>query len=267
VRKAILDIEMSGYGNKIKEFYVDGESSPVFSIPCTLTGTHSIKIVLGNNIIVDSSINLADNYVVPETPVASICDGILKWNSINNALSYQIIKNGGLWRHTDNCYIKIPEGENDEYQIFAIGANMAASFASEPVMNSNEDKELLVKIDAGKDYVEISKEINTKLSVPVYIPDTGIYSIRILYANGSGPINTDNKCAVRTLCVNGEKAGVFVFPQRGLDEWSNWGFSNIIQIRLKKGKNTLELNYDPLNENMDGYINRALVDAVIFSKM
>ena len=80
------------------------------------------------------------------------------------------------------------------------------------------------------------------------------------YANGNGPINTSNKCAIRTLRVGATQLGTVVLPQRGVDEWSDWGYSSPILVQLPRGKSVLVLALDPANENMNGTVNEALLD-------
>ena len=80
------------------------------------------------------------------------------------------------------------------------------------------------------------------------------------YANGNGPTNTENKCAIRTFNVDGQFAGTFVFPQRGKEEWSNWGFSNVNTVKLTKGTHEFQLSFEDWNENMNGEINQAMLD-------
>jgi hypothetical protein len=80
------------------------------------------------------------------------------------------------------------------------------------------------------------------------------------YANGNGPTNTDNKCAIRTLKVDGRQEGSLVFPQRGTGEWSNWGYSNSVRMYLAKGKHTITLSFENFNDNMNGDINQAMID-------
>jgi len=53
---------------------------------------------------------------------------------------------------------------------------------------------------------------------------------------------------------------VFVFPQRGTDEWSDWGFSNALSLSLEKGRNEIRISFDHWNNNMDGEINEAMLD-------
>jgi len=97
----------------------------------------------------------------------------------------------------------------------------------------------------------------------VEVPEAGLYALDFRYANGNGPVNTDNKCAIRTLRDGqGQLLGTVVLPQRGVGEWSNWGFSNAILVPLAKGKNTLTLTYEPANTNMNGAVNQAMLDCL-----
>ena len=120
---------------------------------------------------------------------------------------------------------------------------------------------------AGEGFIEISKSVNTVVNISINIPQAGSYALDFRYANGNGPINTENKCAIRTLKMDNQFRGTFVFPQRGTNEWSNWGFSNSIIIYLKKGKHTLTLSLKKANENMNGEINQAMVDYLRVSKI
>jgi hypothetical protein len=97
--------------------------------------------------------------------------------------------------------------------------------------------------------------------------DGGRYALRMRYANGTGPVNTDNNCAIRSLYVNGIFTGSLVFPQRGKDEWSNWGMTNVEWITLKKGMNLLTIRYEDFNRNMDGEINEFLLDYILLQRM
>jgi hypothetical protein len=112
----------------------------------------------------------------------------------------------------------------------------------------------------GEGFVEINKTTNRLLTIPVTVPETGLYAIDFRYSNGNGPINTENKCAIRTLRRGQQQLGTIVLPQRGVGEWSNWGFSNSVLVRLEKGAQTLTLAFEPANENMNGEVNQAMLD-------
>jgi hypothetical protein len=93
------------------------------------------------------------------------------------------------------------------------------------------------------------------------VPATGLYALDFRYANGNGPTNTNNKCAIRTLRdERGQLLGTTVLPQRGVNEWSNWGFTNPLLVHLSKGTHALTLTYEPANTNMNSAINQAMLD-------
>lgn len=118
----------------------------------------------------------------------------------------------------------------------------------------------------GDGYVEFLMEQKDRLKFSVSTPESGKWFLSFRYANGSGPVNTDNKCGIRTLFVNGEFASSLVFPQRGNDEWANWGTTNTIEVELREGKNQLEIGFESFNENMNGDVNRFLIDQIIFAE-
>lgn len=101
----------------------------------------------------------------------------------------------------------------------------------------------------------------------VTVPETGVYAIDFRYANGAGPINTSNKCAIRTLKSDNAFAGTIVLPQRGTDEWSDWGFTNSVQVKLENGTHTISLSFEPANENMNGEVNKAMLDYMRITKL
>jgi hypothetical protein len=80
-------------------------------------------------------------------------------------------------------------------------------------------------------------------------------------------VNTENKCAVRGLRLNGQSVGTLVFPQRGKEEWSEWGWSNTIHLRLSKGEHLLNIVYEKEHENMHIDINQAMLDKLELLKL
>lgn len=273
-RNAVLNIEMEGFGNKIKSFEIDGKASAA-AIPYTLTGTHSIKIVLSSSEFPVSKINKVANYTTVETPVAKYTNGLLSWNQITGAKSYSILKNGIVMMKTVATSLKVPATTFAEYQIVAVDANNVPSFASEPVVVANRKYAKVYEVELfapksdlnyknyqGEGFVEISKTLNRIITIPVETDSAGIYTISFRYANGNGPVNTENKCAIRTLTVEGDLGGTIVLPQRGTNEWSNWGYTNAVQVKLAKGKHQISLVFEDQNENMNGAVNQAMLDAI-----
>ena len=272
-RKAMLNIEMEGYGNQVAAFTIDGQRISKAFVPDSLSGTHFIKIVLANNSTGNKMINQVENAWSPSTPLASWSSDTLRWQPITGIKTYSILKNGVVMQNTTGTYIPVKAGGYADYQVIAVGDNGYESFASEPVTVSSPGIEQVYEIEnyaaksgngykgfSGDGFVETSKSVNTTINISITVKETGLYAIDLRYANGNGPVNTENKCAIRTLDVNGKFAGTLVLPQRGRDEWSNWGYSNSVKLRLIKGINRLSIRFSGSDDNMNGEINQAMLD-------
>jgi len=279
-RNALLNIEMVGYGNQVKSFELDGKTVKTACLPCTLTGTHSVRIVLANNDLGRSKINKISNIISLETPTVCYADGTLSWTPVPGAAHYEILKNGKKFIQTQATSLDVPLSFYSEYQVIAVDENLVSSFASEPVVavrsrwiKTYEAEEFASSSDRpyknyqGSGFVEISKTFNQRIALPVNVDHSGTYAVSFRYANGNGPVNTENKCALRTLCADGNLAGTIVMPQRGTDEWSKWGMTNAVQLKLSKGNHELVLSYGPANENMNGEINQAMLDAMVVMRI
>ncbi|WP_295676830.1 glycogen debranching protein [uncultured Mucilaginibacter sp.] len=271
-RNAVLNISMSGFGNVVKSISLDGKALPGATIPASLKGTHTVKIILAD-IVVTGKSNLLPGSTAPETPMASYQNGNLTWDKILGATSYHILKNGKIILTTSAHSYKVPANVYAEYQVASVDAKGVSSFNSEPVQIIPANVVFVTELEtvadksdlpyqgfSGSGFVEISKIKNTTINIPINITQSGVYAIDFKYANGNGPINTENKCAIRTLGADGHFAGTVVLPQRGKGVWSEWGFSNQVKLKLTKGKHLISLQFKPANENMNGDINQAMVD-------
>lgn len=273
-RDAILDITLTGYGNAITSVTVDGNEQTEAYIDGKIKGKHEIIIVLSDNQIPKGDVNLVPNKFALDMPALSYNSGKLKWRIVEGAKTYKVLKNGEAHNLVENYEIDIPQNEFAEYQVIAIDTSGVESFASAPYMVSSPGLEQLVEMESivkpsslsakgysGKGFIEVSLSMNDSLVIPINILDTGIYAIDFKYANGNGYIGMGDNCAMRTLEVDNEFLGTIVFPQRGKNEWSDWGFSNKVVVHLNKGEQHLKLIMKrPTNYNMNGVKNNALID-------
>jgi len=274
-RNAFFNIDMEGYGNVIKHFLVDGKEVAAHSLPGDISGTHHIEIILANAAFENKMINKTTIYTTLAAPEVRYENGSLQWNTIDGAVAYKVLKNGKLLKQTTEKIFKTPATGFDEYQVIAVDKNKVSSFASEPIEVATSGAFAIYEADkyadksslpykgfSGDGFVETSTSINKRLVIPVTVNKDGKYLIDCRYANGNGPTNTENKCAVRTVSIDNEKNGTWVLPQRGKGEWSVWGYSNSISVFLSKGKHELVMEYLDANENMNGEINQAMIDCV-----
>jgi len=272
-RNAVLNITLEGYGHTIQSFVVDNKKQKTPEIPSTLTGNHAVRILLANDVLPENRITKVANHASPADPTLTYSSNKIHWVNIENAKHYTVLKDGNSFLETNETEARVPGDMYAEYQVIAIDEKGLTSFTSEPLMVANEKSIQLYEIEntmsaadlpykgfSGSGFVEISKTMNRKVSIPVLIDEPGIYSIDFRYANGNGPTNTSNKCAIRTLKNGDTFLATVVLPQRGNDEWSNWGYTNAVKTHLEKGKYDIVLTFDPANENMNGEVNQAMLD-------
>ncbi|MCC9166866.1 alpha-L-rhamnosidase-related protein [Pontibacter harenae] len=271
-RKAVLAIDMEGFGNKIESIDMDGKPLPNAEIPADLEGRHEIKILLSNQKPQQQNINKVGFTVSPIIPLVNLSGNTFSWEKVENAVKYKVLENGKLVATTEGTSVKTKADGYAAYQVIAVDENGVESFASEPLIeNTNyvqvyEVEKVVPKAAlpykgfSGDGFVEITKQKNQTVQLVVEVTAAGLYAIDFRYANGNGPINTQNKCAIRTLQVNNSFVGTVVLPQRGTDEWSDWGYTNAVQVQLQKGKQQVQLTFEPDNENMNVEVNQAMLD-------
>ncbi len=279
-RNAILDITVEGTGNQISSVKVDGEPVEAAFLAGDISGRHTVEIQLSNEPMQSQEINMVANAFTLPNPLVALEGNKITWSPIEGANGYNIYKDGAVIANIDwTDYEAVSDGYA-EYKVSAVDDNGVESFTSEPIIVVPEKD--VQRIDmtkfadrsdrrytnfTGEGFVEVSNELNREINLSVNASTTGKYLIDIRYSNGEGPWNTENKCALRSLYVNDEYKGALVFPQRGTDEWSDWGYSNSFVIELKAGSNDLTIKFDPWNINMNVAVNRAMLDHVRLIKM
>lgn len=278
-RNGTYNITVKGWGGGISTFKIDGNESPDNFIPATMTGSHTVEIIM-NGKTGSMGYNKSNNYTAPETPVLTTGNDIISWNRTGGAALYRVFRNVEMISSVNDTAHTITVREiSDEYQVLAVDSSGIESFLSNPVTvatplaaNKLEAEAFNLRGESrfpgfsGKGYVIFSLDTSKELAVRVKA-DAGKYLFRTRYANGTGPVNTDNNCGIRSLYVNGTFACSLVFPQRGKDEWSDWGYTYPEQIELMDGENILVIRYEDFNRNMDGLVNEFLLDQISLEKI
>jgi hypothetical protein len=270
-RNAELTITVKGFGNKIKSVTLNGKKIEKAFLPNTLTGIHVVEIELANNDFEQQRITKVANHFSLQTPQAEHKNNLLTWNAIQDATQYHIYKNGTRLTTTKETLFSIPADSFAEYAVSAEDASGYESFISEPILVAGEAQIIEAELFSaaaklpysnfsGKGFSETTSATNKNFVFKVNVKEAGNYLLDVRYSNGSGPWNTDNKCAVRSLTVNNLYEGVLVFPQRGKDEWSDWGYSNSRKVLLNAGENKVVLSFEEWNNNMNVEVNTAMLD-------
>ncbi len=282
-RDATLDITVKGYGARIKTFKLNGKQQQPFILADKAHGKLKVEITMEDNDIPSMKVNNTGNRNAPLTPITWLEDNTLCWNPIENIHHYVVIRDGERIAETHcTTYDAAVPGE---YQVMGVDGKGFEGFASEPRSTrfsvrielpcentSIKSSEILykpkglVKGYTGAGFIEIDKS-SPCLSIPVKVDASGEYSISFRYANGNGPVSTKNSCAVRTLSVDGEKAGIVVMPHRGRGNWDDWGMTNPLHVFLSEGNHFITLDFRPENENMNIKTNHSLIDSICLTRL
>jgi hypothetical protein len=247
-RDMLLDIKVTGSGNRIKSFTLDGKKQKKAFVPASLTGRHQVVIELTGDLRV-SSIDIKGYTPAPEYPSVSVKDGDLVWNHIDNC-SYKVLHDGKEVEMTGKESYALPEECTGEWQIIAVDKNGVEGFASEPLEIYQET--VSVPVD-----VKIDETKGNQVTVSFEVPQDGTYALDWLYSNGNGSVTGYNHCSTRTLYLDSKQVGVSIFPQRGKNDWKAEGWSNPVHVNLSKGVHTAELKFLDTDVNMNIKVDNA----------
>ncbi|MDE5750590.1 MAG: hypothetical protein K2H87_07470 [Duncaniella sp.] len=254
-RGALLDITVSGHGSEIKSFKVDGKEQAPFIPASKAKGNMKVEIIMAGNPLRDLRVNHTAQAVSPLTPITWLEGNILHWNPIEYINHYVVLRDGKRVAETRaTTYDATLPGE---YQVIGVSDEGIESFASEPRSTRKRADYSLGDSHSDKSSV---------LNIHVTVDAPGDYTVSILYANGNGPVNTENKCAIRTLSVDGERAGLVVLPQRGKENWDDFGWSNTLRVHLTPGTHEFTIDFRPEDENMNIDTNTAVLRGLRIEK-
>ena len=247
-RNATLDVTVSGYGDTIKSFKLDGQKMSEAVVPGNLEGHHTVEIEMSNSFKKDLGVNYQPACWAPLMPVVTMADGRLSWEPVEGAVYYNVYAGGELVGLASTTEIIIEDEWKGDIQVVAVAQDGTPSFPSKPI-NINE------KISVKLPETMLTKKNGTEFNVTVNVPEAGQWFLTWNYANGTGPVNTDNNCGIRMLYVDGVKTGINIFPHRGTNEWDNWGWTIPEKLELSKGNHVFTLRMESDADNMDYHIN------------
>ena len=248
-RNSTLDISVSGYGDSIKSFRLDGELLAEAVVPGDLAGDHIVEIVMSDSFKNDLDINLQDPCWTPiMPPIVGVDAKYVSWHAVNEADHYDVYIGGEKKAVGKGRGVAIDPEWKGDVQVVAVRADGTPSFPSAPINTSR-------KVYKSFPETMLTKKDGKVFNITVDVPESGDWTLIWKYANGTGPVTTDNNCGIRMLYVDGVKAGINIFPHRGTGDWDNWGWTAPEKLSLSKGTHTFTLKFESDADNMDLYIN------------
>lgn len=299
--KATLDIIIKGNGNKIQSFAIDNVSHQRPAVPDTLTGRHSIHIVMENT--GEHSGHYGDKRQAPLPP-----EPIVDWTSPRIAdittsgedeyTGFEIFVNGLPEGQIGNSSYTLTESNRMATVAVVQRNNTAASYSGRPHMfippghrffyypDKVAEQKLKHKYRGRKRKAIVPPPslASGVLSFDIDAPDAGKYLCRIYVAPERGGERPDSchmagaRLIVRELIVNGNNCGTFVScvqrsdgKIRCIDPELPPGMSsgNWLSVYLDKGSNKVELirstASEPLNPD-DCFDSYTTLNAFVFVK-
>ena len=251
-RNATLSINLSGEGDQVKSFKVDGVAKDIDSyvFPVNATGNHTIDIEMQSSDTEYTMNKSEDNLVVcPEMPTLTYAGGRLIW-SAKSGLTYK------MW--TGKEYVDVSGGSYTPdttvygcYSLMAISADGVCSELSKPIVISPD--RIKVEAESGSvsssslisnGYVTDNRSRSANLTLSVTIPKSGKYELSGIY-NNPGDATSGVSCAIRSVYVDGEDKGSLVFPEVYSDKTNQT--STHLTLDLDEGVHTVKVFYDTAN--------------------
>lgn len=248
-RDAILDIKLTGTGQAISTFTIDGAPSDPF-VSGQLKGHHEIAITLaGPSATPGSFTELEEPQFAPLPPIAtwegrkaSIAQDTLPTpladNSFNNGVRDMIKDENPDCRLVYINGVLQEEIYRNEYQAYSSPTpivvqftqfydSQTSGFSSVPYLLlppgcrsilyastfAKTGTKVLEDKKLASKFVESNRFKNRTVAFSFDAPAEGRYLVDLRYVNGLGIVNAQRKLALRQLVVNSRKSGIFFFPQ------------------------------------------------------
>ena len=303
-RRCQLTVTITGTGNNVTSFTIDGKETPQHFFPASSEGEHHIRIVLDGTVANPSArATLTAPSALPPPPsvvwatprLATVSPSAVAVESdpgdgrlVSGGTGENFLWLDGVITESvpSGRYALAQTGQTTMVQFCNVAENRYISFSSAPhlVVPASSMIELrLASVAKGgtriiedkrlrADFVESNRYKNRRIRLPLHVQRTGRYAVEVHYVNGLGIVNPRRRTALRSLSVDGHRAGVLVFTQLSPMAWDSapehhWqtltAFTAPLIVELTEGKHTLEMAfYQPSPVYIDPENNIVLADEV-----
>ncbi len=133
-RKAVLNMSVTGFGNELQSFRIDGVECAPF-LAADIEGEHTVEMVLCNRQPAPMKMIMKKNAYQPLTPVVALNGNSLSWKAEEGVSEYIVLRNGAELAHvtatgTEVLYdLSLP----GEYAVLGVSSEGYRGFFSEPL--------------------------------------------------------------------------------------------------------------------------------------
>ena len=289
-----LDLSISGTGSEIASYSVNGQPVPAdYVIPYEAGKKYDVRIVMKKSDPVPAASGkpaVLTSDVTSLVPVLTMTrDGgsiDAVWNQ-KSSDGWNVYRNGKLIFHTDERELTVkPSKTLDVYTVTAPSGNLPvlpgtpvraespkntwfieaenAAVKGGNIVKSDGTHEkysadLQPAVNSGDGFVEEwGGSEGDCIEFSYTAPADGEYLVDFRFNNALGPVNTGDRCAIRTLRCDGTYVRRILFPQLG--SRSLWDFTAPVSIHLSKGRHAISIVSDEWCYSQHHRLNPVAVD-------
>jgi hypothetical protein len=264
LRGITVNISISGSGTTITRMTVNGEEHNGISLIPWETGDLDIEIEMSPDPSGETgAVNrIASGIVAPLEPqVGEIENGAYPYRNLTAGVE-TLVWDGESFTPADADLVSPAPGVILSLATRETRADGPSILSNLGPWLHDVGSEIRIPVSV-EPWVQLTADPGQILAVAADLPASGRYYLCFEYANGNGPVNTDNRNAIRSLFHEGSRVATIVLPQRGSGDWGNYGLSSGVILDLEAGKQEFALRYLPENRNMNGPANEARVRALV----
>ena len=237
-----------------------------------MKGRVFVKLELAGGEEDEGAVNLTRMGSSLESPAWKAARHGIAWEAVEGADYYRVYRNGIPVSQTEYChYIPAPGRGDVSFQVMAVALDGRESYLNEPNDYPSADSRMETRpCGLSGDEVWFSRvtESPDALCYNVNIDKPGVYRVDAFFANGTYDVSDGNTCALRSLYLNGRRAGTLAFPHTSRSgNWEYFIYSTAVETVMTPGPCRVEVVYDSFSENMNRLVNDMVIKHLRFTRI
>ena len=270
-RGMTVDVRLRGHGRRIARCLVNGQEAPPVLSP-GMKGRVFVELEIVAAEEGAGQVNLAHMGGSLEAPEWKAARHGIAWEAVAGADYYRVYQNGIPVSQTEYChYMPAPSRGDVSFQVMAVALDGRESYLNEPNDYPSADARMETRpCGLSGDEVWFSRvtESPDALCYNVNIDKPGVYRVDAFFANGTFDVSDGNTCALRSLYLDGRRAGTLAFPHTSRSgNWEHFIYSTAVEVAMTPGPCRVEVVYDSFSENMNRLVNDMVIKHLRFTRI